>query len=124
MPERLSRQVDGRVQGVSGAEVVDLDDSFRMRVTDGDRGELAEVRRDADGGKAGTGRLDARDEREQVVDGMRGPCVRVGAGVAGNFRPGAEVERQQLAPGIEGLKVVVGHAGVFQGAREIEAEVV
>ena len=82
------------------------------------------MRRDANGGKAGAGGFDARDEREQIVDGVGCPGVGVGARVAGDFRPGAEVKREQLAPRVEGLEVVVGHAGVFESAGEVEAEVI
>jgi len=55
---------------------------------------------------------------------MRGPGVRVGAGVAGDFRPGAEVERQQLAPWTERGLVLVRHSRVIQRPRQVKAEVI
>ena len=43
---------------------------------------------------------------------------------SGMLRPGAEVQRQQLAPGIERFEIFIGHAGMLQGASQVEAEVV
>jgi len=102
----------------------DLDVACRVREGGGERGQSAQMRGDADGGEAGGGRLDACYQGEQVVDGVSGPGVGVGAGIARNLWPGAEVERKQLAPGVDGIEVFVGHAGVFEGAGEVEAEIV
>ena len=82
------------------------------------------MRSDPDRGEAGAGRLDSCYQREQVIDGMGCPGVRVGTCVAGNLRPGAEVQRKQLAPWVEGMQVFVCQAGMVECAGKVEAEVV
>src|SRR5271157_607754 len=120
----LAGQSDGCVEFFAVAAVLDLDDALRMGIRGCERGQRAQVGCYADRGKAGAGWLNARYQREQIVDGMGAPGVGVGAGVAGNFRPGAEVEGQEFAPGVDGAQVLIGQAGVVQGAGKIKAEVV
>src|ERR1700722_16426660 len=97
-PGQRAGESDGGVERRAVAAVVDRDDALEVRELSCERRQIAEVRRDANGGEAGAGRLDACDERKEVVDGVGAPCVGVGAGVAGDLGPGGEVEREELAP--------------------------
>src|SRR6202041_145506 len=96
-----ARQGDGGVQAGALTLIFDVNCAFGMRIGCSERRQGAEMGSDGDGREARAGGL-----------------------VAGDLRPGAEVERQQLAPWTDGVQIVVCYAGVIEGSRQVEAEVV
>ena len=66
---------DCGVEGVAVVLVIDGDVALCMGEGGFEGGQIAEVRGDADGFEAGACWLDTGDERQKIVDGVRGPCV-------------------------------------------------
>src|SRR5579872_4819298 len=55
---------------------------------------------------------------------MRAPSMGIGARGLGLFGPRGEAERNHSAPGTEQIEIAIAQAGVLDGAREIEAEII
>src|ERR1700722_15112249 len=74
---QIARQGDNGAEALALPDVLYLDVAQSMRTGGRAALERAEMRCMAHGGKSRRARLDAGDQREQVIDGVRGPCVRV-----------------------------------------------
>src|ERR1700740_2309316 len=69
-------------------------------------------------------RANSRHDGQQIVVWMGAPGVGIGARGLRLFGPGGEAESKHIPPRLQQTDVLIAHAGVLQGARQIKAKVV